>query len=860
MVVSFETIKLDGTNQDSINSFKQYLEKNAISREFQQKILDDLLIGLDDRNLCLGNISECQIYPETYELVHNYNDKELYLFVAPEVLSYQSRSSANKYHNAESKNNGLINSFDLFVSAYEEQDSLVSLNDDTILGLPYGYLKSDVNVTNSDSGSEVYEAAYHLDVDAYSIKAGHFEFEPEVNSTDFLNNTARLSQNSILFGSSEKLLVGGVNSDKMLNFYVPTSGSVQVFRDDRLIYQNNVSEGQNSISYNELPRGRYEARLEVSSGGEVINSQVYQVYNSNSDSLAEGELDYVFSAGMFADSNFQNESDIVSVENDPYAKFLANYQVNRSFQIGIGGLVSDLGSMKTVGGAYNLIDLNLTAEAVYSQFDNASIVTANLGVPYVNVSYEELNNKNGDPVASFMYGHADYARLSINSSYSFDRGQSIYAVYSLNNDTSLTGINAGEEQESQFVSVGYSTPTILDSRLNLNVDYTDATNETSLSLLWTVPLSEAVDAITGVTSSDTAISQFKTTVRRSDLIDSDSFNTSLEVSNTYDRGQNDMYQDALLSADGSNEYANMNGSISLSTNSGSGINASLSSSQVATKSGIYVTNRKAPAYTLIDIDEKESEDRMGEEKGYFALKKQGKDNSQFIVYEDQTIVPLQDYSAYSATFDSESVDLFNSGDSEVDLFSHPGSVATLAPKISRVVSFITSFNDIAEKPISSIECTGEGCLEVNEMTDGVYRVTVLEGLNFELTSKNSQCLLPYKFTSTNQLNFGQNYCLPIADSQQMHTVKIEDETLHAYYLGAYQTSDELTKAVIKLESLGYKLIQKSVGEFKAIYIARTDEKLPEVIALHQKEIANFKLLAKRLNQANSVSYPLARVY
>ncbi|MGR5357996.1 TcfC E-set like domain-containing protein [Vibrio chagasii] len=823
------------------------------------KIIDQLMVGIKDQSECLGKLDECELYPETFKVVHNYNDQEVYIFVSQQILSYSNLDEEQVYHSSLSQHNGLINSFDLYVSEYQDQDSTVSLNNETTLGLPYGYLKTDFNANNSDNGSELYEAAYHLDIDSYSIKAGHFEFEPKVNSTSFLNNTARVAQNSLTVGTSKKLLVGGHNNDKVLSFYAPTSGGVQVFRDGRLIFQDNVPEGQNSIPYSKLPSGRYEVVLEVTSGGEVINTQTYQVYNTKGDSLTQGEVDFAAIVGMFSGSHYDYTGHgIQNIEDDVYGKALANYQLTRSLQVGLGGLVTDSGTMYTVGGAYNLIDWNLSAEAVYSQFEDASHLNANIGIPYLSLSYESLDNELGDPVASYMYGYADYSRLSLNSSYSFRSGQSVYAVYSLNNDKQLDNLGNSDEQEQQFISVGYSTPTVLDSRVNINVDYSEATDDTSINLLWSVPLSETVETIVGLTSDSDDINQFKTTVRRNQLIDSDSFNTSLEVSNTYNRQQDDMYQSALLATSGTTSYARMNASAHTSTNGTNGINAGLSSTQIVTKDGVYITDKAATSYTLVDIHQSQNTEQMLDEKGYFSLKKEGRNNSKFIVYNDKTVVPMEDYSQYRANFDSESVDLYNSGDSNVTVFTHPGTVASIEPRVSRIVSFVSAFNDISEQPITEVECHGEGCIEVNEMADGVYRVTVLEGMNFELSAKENQCLLPYEFTSTNQMNFGQNYCLPIAQDKQIDLIDA-DGRLQAMYLGAYESSAELNKALKKLESHGYRIIQKEVGSFKAIYIANESINMVETIALHKKDIDQLKLLAKRFYRTNAITYPVAQV-
>ncbi len=319
-----------------------------------------------------------------------------------------------------------------------------------------------------------------------------------------------------------------------------------------------------------------------------------------------------------------------------------------------------------------------------------------------------------------------------------------------------------------------------------------------------------------------------------------------------------MYQDALLATSGTTKYARMNASAHTSTDGTNGINAGLSSTQIVTTDGVYITDKAATSYTLVDIQQLQDAEQVLDEKGYFSLKKEGRNNSKFVVYNDETVVPLEDYNQYRANFDSESVDLYNSGDSNVTVFTHPGTVASIEPRVSRIVSFVSAFNDISEQPITEVECHGEGCIEVNEMADGVYRVTVLEGMNFELSAKENQCLLPYEFTSTNQMNFGQNYCLPIAQDKQIDLIDTE-QRLQAMYLGAYESSNELNKALKKLESHGYRIIQKDVGSFKAIYIAHESINMAETIALHKRDIDQLKLLAKRLYRTNAITYPVAQV-
>ncbi|WP_026025461.1 TcfC E-set like domain-containing protein [Aliivibrio logei] len=856
-LTSFNTVKL---TDKSVQSFTQYLDNNSISEPYRTEIIKKLLKGIQDTYLCTGKIDECEIYPETYEIVQNYNDNQLYLFVSPKVISYSNGNQSDVYHAAKSDKNGLINSFDLYVSQYNDQDSNLSLNDNVILGLPYGYFESDFNLSSNDGSSELYEAAYHLDINAYALKVGHFSYNPDMNATDFLNNTSRLSQNSITFGSSQKLLVGGDKSNKLLSFYVPKSGNIEIYRDERLIYQRNVSEGQNSVSYNELPTGRYSVRVDVLSSGELLNSQVFQVYNNKNDALKVGDVDFSISAGLFASSHYDNID--VDIENDAYTKGLFGYQLIDSLLIGVGGLMSENDSMVSAGATYYWLDTGLSSEVVYSDFGEASYLNANLSILGFSVSYDEFDNENDDDLATFMYGAADYSRFSFNASYSLSRGQSIYGVYSLTENTSFDSNGSSDiGEKQQFLSLGYSSPFIAASRININADYTAVTNNTRFNVLWTIPLSDTVEAITGVTVYESEVTQFSTSVRKDNLLDSDAFNSSLEVTNTYDRQQEDLLQEAQITAAGNTNYARMNMTGNVSTNGSKGITAGLSSTQIITSDDVYITDRSASSYTLIDIDNGDKQLSEDREKGYFSLKTHNDSNSNFVVYEDETIVPLQEYNMYQGNFDSESVELYNSGESQVKVFTHPGTVATISPKVSRIVSFVTSFNDLSENPVGNVTCTGDGCLNVLEVTDGVYRVTVLEGLNFELTSNQNNCLLPYELTSTTQMNFGQNYCLPTYDGNEIKLVDIEseDESLKAVFLGAYEDSDKVTQAIIKLKLIGYKVIQKDIGNLKAVYIAQTQNKMETMLVKYKKEVEYIKLLAKINYSADAISYPIAQL-
>ncbi|TKF28182.1 hypothetical protein FCV62_22110 [Vibrio kanaloae] len=848
----YDEIRLDTLNESSIQQVKKYLKDNFISDEYINPILNALIKGVKEENLCSGKLDECKLSPDLFQWVQNYNEQSLYLFVNPQVLSFESSSQDKKYHNALSVDNGIINAFDLYFSAYDEQDTTISLNDKLILGMPYGYFKGDMNLTNTGE-SELYEAAYQLDIESYTFQIGHFKYDPTINSTDFLNSSSKVPQNSFHFGSSSNLLVGGKNSDKVITFYAPRSGNVEVYRDDRLVYQNSISEGTNTLSYNELPYGRYEITVNVINSGEVINSQSYQIYNTDSDSLGEGQLDWKFSGGMFSESDYDITDEM---SNKAFSSGALSYRPFSPLTVAGSALLAENNGMFSAGASLYLIDFGVNSEFVYSWFDDATHYNTNIGFANINLSYEKLDNKNDNKLASFMFGDSAFSKFSVNTSYSFGSGRTLYAVYNVIDIEPLEFNDRIREQEFSSLSMGYSTPSILKSTLNFNLDYSDSDDNIKLNALWTLPLSDSTDLISGATTFDSRFTQWSTALRKNDVLNIDDVDTSLEVSNTYDRQQGDLYQEASFNANSSNDYARFNLSAFSSTKSNSGMSAGISSTQVVTKDGFYMTDRRSDSYAVIDVEQEKPSNGKIVDKGYLSLRKGEKNISRFTVYKDDTLLPLSKYQTYNAKFDAESVDLYNSGEASLNVFSHPGTVATLKPKVSQVFSFISSFNDINERPIENVACEGDGCLSVSEMTTGVYRVTVLEGLPFVLESAKNTCLIPYDLSSTSQLNFGENYCLPIKDKTQL--VNIDNKQMKVYFLGAYKENQDFKSKLEELEDLGYKVVKKPIGNLTAIYLSESPKKFDYLFSRHNDVIISFEGLAMKDYMTNSVSYSLLK--
>ncbi|MCS0309033.1 TcfC E-set like domain-containing protein [Vibrio diabolicus] len=851
--VKFDEIKLDPNNTDAVQRVEQYLLDNSVSQDVVSAILSALMEGVSEQGLCTGNKKNCSLQPTKFQWVQNFNENELYLFVAPSALDYSYYSEDRNYHDPLNIDNGIINSFDLYASRYSNQDGSISINNESTLGLPYGYINVDFSLANKGN-SELFDASYHLDIESFAFNAGTFEYAPNFNSTGFLNSGYRFPHHAVYFGTSKNLLVGGERSDKSISFYSPRGGNVEVYRDGRLIYQRGIKEGHNAISYHDLPSGRYEITLHIVNNGKIVDRQTYQIYNTSNDSLKVGDIDYLVSGGVFSESYYAYD-DQDEMEGEAFGKGSLSYRPFSPMLLGISGLFSNEASMLSTGASLYWIQTGLSSEFNYNVFDDADYLSANLGLGNISIAYEKLRNEEHNPLASFLFGYDNFKRLSLSGSYNLSYGRSLYSTYSYVDMENLeNGDYYVEPYDYSTLTLGFSSPSIISSSLNIYADYNDLSDEVSMNITWLVPLSEEVEVITGLSRSQGELTQFSNTLRKENLWDIEGFDNYIDLRNTYDRRANENYQTASLNFNGNSDVGRANMSIFAATNNNSGVSLGLSSTQVLTKDDIYLTNRRANSYAVIDVEHLRNNEEDIDTKGYVSVKRDDIQDSRFVATEDETLIPLTDYKRYQANFDAESVELHNSGDAQLNTFSHPGTVAVLSPRVSKVVSFVSAFNDLNERAVKEVTCEGDGCLSISEMTEGVFKVTVLEGLAFELTSLDNTCLLPYELTSSNQMNFGNNYCLPLDENGATHLVTSEGKDLKIYFLGAFNPSPEFLNSMDELKGLGFEVITKPVGELSAVYLSNQPEEFDQLFANSRELINSVKELAANRYKLDSVAY------
>lgn len=857
-IANFKSVKIPVEfDQQQIIDF---LQANQIDSVYHGEILSLFRQGFSNQSLCKGYLPECELQPEKYELVYNASTKEIYLFVNQTILDFSNSKNANAYHPALSVHSGVINNVDVYMSAYLDQDTSISVNDQLTVGLPYGYLSSNVGASlsfsESDSQSEstLYDLSYNLDWNDKTLQAGYFQYTPNMNSTSFLSGPNSLTpQLSLTLGSSKNMLIGGHNVGKQLNFYSPQSGNVELIRDGRIIYQGNVIQGQNSINYSELPAGRYEAELMLRIGGEPSSQGVFFIFNNLTDHLAQGDVDYLASVGLASSGNgithirYENGD---KIESKALIQGRVSYQATPTLMLGIGAKATDDEILLETGFHYNFVPLDTELTVNGHLLEDGYFLNSRISSNWGNLNYEKMDTEGGY-LATYLYNPNSYEKLFWTSSYRFGRKSSLYAVYTLMKDE----FSDQEERVYDDVTLGYRLDSYNSSSFDITFQTDSDFEEGTVSFTWTLPLSNTVDLSSSLSSDYDSVYQATNSITKEQLFESDSINSSMNLTNIYDRHQDRISQSGMITANTITKNARLGGSLYADSGGTVGASGSLSSSQIFAKDW-YVSSRAAQSYVALDIKQQKQQLNDDEVKGFVTVSHDGRNLIKGPTTDLIRVVPLNNYSEYGIRFDAESIGLSNTGDKKAEFYAMPGKVLNVNPNVHRTVSFISGFSDINNKLVDNVECFGDACLSVVQLVDGVYRITVLEGLDFELLSNDTQCFIP-KNESTVYMNFGKNYCLP-TNYDDMYAVEVEGKGFKAVYVGLFSDKDLAQNRVLDtLKSYNYNIIKKDVGTLKAVYIAHNKVKMDELYAKHFEHVEQLKTLALE-KHVNNIVYPVAK--
>ncbi|WP_207218538.1 hypothetical protein [Vibrio vulnificus] len=120
----------------------------------------------------------------------------------------------------------------------------------------------------------------------------------------------------------------------------------------------------------------------------------------------------------------------------------------------------------------------------------------------------------------------------------------------------------------------------------------------------------------------------------------------------------------------------------------------------------------------------------------------------------------------------------------------------------------------------NLTCDGSGCLDIYELYDGVFDITVFDELPFTLKSDGLVCELEIYQDKT---NYGTNYCLPelrLGESILISSNLENDKRVK--YLGEYYKDSNVFDFLSNMESKDIDIYMLDKRERVAIYVSYED--------------------------------------
>ena len=204
------------------------------------------------------------------------------------------------------------------------------------------------------------------------------------------------------------------------------------------------------------------------------------------------------------------------------------------------------------------------------------------------------------------------------------------------------------------------------------------------------------------------------------------------------------------------------------------------------------------------------------------------------------VVPLNNYREYDVAIEEDGSDYHNIGTETRKGTSFPGTIVDIDINLKKVRTYISVFSDVEGKPIKNVSCRGAGCLSIEELSSGVFKFRVSEGVPFELLSNNKRCVIPNP-GEFEEFNLGYNFCMPqfnLYDGLQM--VKTESGK-YLYYVGEFLDESIVDQYRDRFNENSITLIKKYVGDSIFIFAASTTDELANKVKQNIEELSMYAI-------------------
>lgn len=791
-------------NFDHIESFvnikktTEKLLKSGIKADYVKKILENT-----DKISGFGNDEQLWI-----EYDADYNHAVLH--VPSEYMDGEYK--LEEYVNVSPSENALISNNKLYTSSVNGEFSSTFTNE-SVLGFGSNHVSVNSSVNNGDS-IELEELSLTNDFQGSSSVIGYRDQPSSLidNATSMFDHAYDNKGYYASYYSNDNLLHKNVSRVGRIYFDMKSAGIITVLREGKIIYNDSVLRGQNSVEYSQLPKGNYDVTLVLQPNGYPEERYTKKINNNVSRTSKRG-YDYSVSLKSmeFTGENNYYSSDYLDLS---YVQSLLDEQVIVNVQSQLDKEDIDVGiGSQIFGNGYQ-------AGAFVSFVNNGYMASVNSSFLGLNIDQEWFKVDEGKSVSNLSavrYGDKSYSQTSASYSMGVPTGNlgfylNYYEEYQKNNYEKDIGL--------LNLSLNYHTNIFTNVGLDLNYNYSRELSSSSSSFdehLVTanisIPLTDSFSYTSSTDYSSESGSRFTNNINY-EADDINAMGTDIYASSYASHYVDEQGSEVTIGGNVSFENNHVKGGIfGYGTNQNqSSVSSNLESTVILTNSNVYATKDRSDSYLILDNDIVGNVDSR--DFGLVTMKADGGYLQSNQISGESTLLRLNNYSDYEISVDTEVSGFANINDKPVyeHVFSYPGTVKVVDNKLREVVSFLTYFSDFNDDSLNNIDCIGDGCISISNVGDGIYNISISKGDTFKITSNNQVCLLTTMHLE--KLN-GTSYCFPTIDEtddgMQLVSDGLGDDDDVIYYLGI--KDNFIPKNVIReIAESGMSIIEHKFGD------------------------------------------------
>lgn len=788
---SFRNIKT-ALNELDVEELEAFLYYNGVNGNLAKEIVNALSEGVTSSYRCQGLIEKCVLNPDTFDFVFDEQRLKLRIMVNEKFIT--KNNSALYFDIDKHKRYSLVNHTDLYVQTAGVGDTTLHWDNNSLVALNYGHLDIKSTLTaDEETELTLHNYNYVLDRPGFSIELGYDElFNVENATTGLLNGRYGHAYAISAFNNDRLAKRTGQNKESM-SVFVQEPTQLEIFKGEKLIYRSQLAQGVNEISYATFERGTYNVKLVFRVAGRIVKEESRTVFNVPYFDISVGEYDWYTKFGALEafDSNY-------------YAMLSSGISYRPYPNISLGGGFDNVNG-RSYGSAlaeWLLSEKQRISLLLNSGFNDDFYGNIQWNISLLNVSYESLSSKTDE--FSSLYGEQDREQLGVSLPFRY------HGFHNLN----LTHFKSKEE----------NNPTISTNSISLNssyklgvlgigstLQYEFETDDREDNLFFgvniNIPLSKEVTGYTSFNAGGHSKSELRSAIQyRHELNKNASFDGDIASSNGHeDREQLFSGQFGVAY---SNDYFNSNSRLYVDSGSNTSASFNFQSSQLLDRNGLTLSKERADSYAIINNKTRTFENNR--EQGYYGdLEVMNDSNGSFSVSKldnENKIVALRTYNEYELNLRSDSSEFISLDDSKVNFFAKPGSFISVENRLEKIDRYLVSFLNKDGDEVNDIECRGDGCYELEEVTEGVFKVSTFSGYNYALFNGQDYCLIKQVESSDSTVNMGRSVCL---DRETLTRILEADKELYFLGLNDNNELDELTQKVVKLGKVNILFSRKN---------------------------------------------------